>query len=147
MDYEALAKVMLNRMYLLNKTRPQRNINEGMRGEAFVLQYIIHRGEPVLPSEISGFMKISTARMAVALNSLERKGFITRRIDPSDRRQILVDLTDRGRAFANEKQEHILRHTVQMLEQLGEQDARELVRLTERVAEIMAEIHDDFIGC
>ena len=100
MDYEELAKTLLSRMYTLNKTRSQRNINEGMRGEGFVLQYIIRRGGNVLPSEISGFMDISTARMAAALNSLERKGLITRRIDPSDRRQILVDLTDKGKEFA-----------------------------------------------
>lgn len=147
MDYEALAKVMLAKMYTLNKTRPQRNINEGMRGEAFVLQYIIHREGAVLPSEISNFMGISTARMAAALNSLERKGFITRRIDPSDRRQILVDLTDQGKAFANDKQQHMLGHTIQMLERLGEKDATEFVRILDRVTDIMAELHDDHGVC
>jgi len=138
MDYEELAKTLLSRMYTLNKTRSQRNINEGMRGEGFVLQYIIRRGGNVLPSEISGFMDISTARMAAALNSLERKGLITRRIDPSDRRQILVDLTDKGKEFAGEKQQHMLQHTTQMLMRLGEHDAAELVRIMERVTDIMA---------
>ena len=143
MDYEALAKVMLSRMYALNKTRPQRNINEGMRGEGFVLHYIIRRGGGVLPSEISNFMGISSARAAAALNNLERKGFITRQIDPADRRRILVDLTPKGQAFAHDKQEHMLHHTVQMLTRLGEQDATELVRILERVATIMAELHPD----
>lgn len=147
MDYEALAKVMLAKMYTLNKTRPQRNINEGMRGEAFVLQYIIHREGAVLPSEISSFMDISTARMAAALNNLERKGFITRRIDPSDRRRILVDLTEQGKLFARKKHEHMLGHTTQMLERLGEKDATEFVRILDRVADIMAELHDGHDVC
>ena len=147
MDYEALAKTMLSKMYMLNKTRPQRSINEGMRGEAFVLQYIIHNENAVLPSEISHYMNISTARMAAALNSLERKGFITRRIDPSDRRQILVELTDQGKAFAHDKQAHMLQHATQLLERLGEQDSLDLVRLLSRVSEIMAELHKEHGEC
>jgi MarR family transcriptional regulator, organic hydroperoxide resistance regulator len=141
MDYRAMAEAMLSRMFTLNTTRPQRYINEGMRGEGFVLQYVIHRGKPVPPSEISGFMNISTARIAAALGSLERKGLVTRRIDPDDRRRILVDLTDAGRAFASEKEEHMLSHTTQLLEALGEQDATDLLRLINRVAEIMATFH------
>ncbi len=144
MDYESLAKTLLNRMYLLNKTRPQRSLNEEMRGEGFVLQYIIHHEGSVLPSEISAFMNISTARMAAALGNLERKGLVTRRIDPSDRRRVLVDLTDAGKAFASRKQQLMLRHTAQMLERLGETDAEELVRLTDRVMEIMTDLH---AGC
>ena len=143
MDYEALANALLNKMYELNKTRPQRNLNEGMRGEGFVLQYIIHRGGSVIPGEISTFMNISSARMAVALNSLERKGFVTRRIDPSDRRRILVDLTEKGQQIAREKKEHMLRHATQMMERLGEHDAVELVRIMDRVAEIMTAMHMD----
>ena len=147
MDYETLAKAMLSKMYMLNKTRPQRSINEGMRGEAFVLQYIIHNAGAVLPSEISHYMNISTARMAAALNSLERKGFITRRIDPSDRRQILVELTDQGKAFAHDKQSHMLRHATQLLERLGEEDSLEFVRLLNRVTDIMVELHKEHGEC
>jgi len=143
MDYEALARELLSRMYALNKTRPQRNLNEGMRGEVFVLHYIIRRGGGVLPSEISNFMGFSTARAAAALNNLERKGFITRQIDPADRRRILVDLTPKGKTFANGKQEHMLHHTVQLLTRLGEHDATEMVRILERVVTIMAELHLD----
>lgn len=144
MDYEALAKTMLSQMFTLNKTRPQRSLNEGMRGEGVMLHYIILRGGAVQPSEISGFMGISSARMAAALKNLERKGLVTRRIDPDDRRRILVDMTDKGSAMVQDKQAHMLRHTTQMLEALGERDAGELVRLVGRVAQIMGEMHE---GC
>ena len=147
MDYEALARAMLSKMYTLNKTRPQRTLNEAMRGETFVLQYIIHSGGPVLPSEISHFMNISTARTAAALNSLERKGLVTRRIDPADRRRILVELTGQGKAFASEKQAHMLLHATKMLEQLGETDSVELLRILGRVTDIMAKLHEELGDC
>lgn len=141
MDYRALAEAMLSHMDTLNQCRPQRKLNDGMRGEAFVLRYVIFHEGRVLPSEISQFMHISTARVAAALNNLERKGLITRSIDPSDRRRILVALTGEGQAFANRQREEMLRHTEQMIRRLGEPDARELVRLVGRVAEIMQELH------
>jgi MarR family transcriptional regulator, organic hydroperoxide resistance regulator len=141
MDYETLAKKMLSKMFALNKTRPQRSLNEEMRGEGFVMQFIVQHEGAVLPSEISNFMDISTARMAAALGNLERKGLVTRRIDPSDRRRILVDLTDAGKSFAHEKQELMLRHTTQLLERLGERDAEDLLRLLDRVEEIMTDLH------
>ncbi len=144
MDYDALAKMMLNQMFELSKTRPQRNLNEGMRGEGVMLHYIIQRGGGVQPSEISGFLGISTARMAAALNNLERKGLVTRRIDPGDRRRILVEPTEAGKDMSRHKHAHMLKHATMIMERLGEHDATELVRLVGRVTQIMGELHT---GC
>lgn len=135
MDYKALATEFMQKMYILNKARPQRQLNESMQGEHFVLQYLAHHEASVLPGDISNFMGISTARIAVALNSLERKGMITRRIDTSDRRRILVDLTPKGRNIAEEHQQEILENITKIITMLGEQDAREYVRITGRLAE------------
>jgi MarR family transcriptional regulator, organic hydroperoxide resistance regulator len=137
MDYQSLAGDMLHKMYIINKARPQRKFNDCMRGEGFVLQYVIFREEPVQPSEISSFMNISTARMAAALNSLERKGLVTRRIDLSDRRKILVELTQEGKRLADMQRVGMLAHFTRLLELLGEQDATDLVRIAGRVADII----------
>lgn len=141
MDSHALARELLTLMFSLNKSRPQRRINESMRGENFAMHYIIFHDGPVQPSEISKFMNISTARAAATLNSLERKGLITRRIDLSDRRRILVELTEQGRAFAEQQQEQMLSHTTELLDRLGEPDATEGIRILRRVTEIMADLH------
>ncbi len=143
MDYRALAEELLRKMYFLNKSRPQRRINEGMRGEAFVLQYVIFHDGPVQPNEISRFMNISTARMAAALNGLERKGMLTRRIDPGDRRRILVELTEEGRRYADGQRLEMLDHLTRVIERLGEHDAVEFVRIMGRVADIFAEVHHE----
>ena len=141
MDYHVLANELLRKIYVINKDRPQRKLNECMRGEGFVLQYVIFHEGPVQPNEISSFMNISTARIAAALNSLERKGFVTRRIDPSDRRRILVELTPEGKELADAQRGAMLNHMIRMLERLGEQDSTELVRILGRVAEITNELH------
>lgn len=141
MDSHALAKELLALMFSLNKSRPQRRINESMRGENFVMHYIIFHDGPVQPSEISNFMNISTARAAAALNNLERKGLITRRIDLNDRRRILVELTEQGRDFAKNQQEQMQSHATELLDRLGEPDATEAIRILKRVTEIMVDLH------
>ena len=136
MDYSKLADEFLQQMHLFRKFKPQQTINESMHGEAFALHHIARSGEQVIPSEISNAMEISGARIATTLNSLESKGYITRQIDPNDRRRILVTLTDKGR-----EQEEAYRRTLtetieKMLRQLGEYDAKEYIRITRKMAEL-----------
>ena len=134
MDYTELAKQMLENMRNLRHTRPQKDMSESMQGATFIMQYLLERNEAVLPSEISNFMGISTARIAAALNKLEDKGYIEREIDKSDRRQILVTLTQEGRAFAGQNQQEFLLNTSKMLAYLGEDDAKELIRIMKKIA-------------
>jgi DNA-binding MarR family transcriptional regulator len=129
-DYRELAAEFFKDLHSLRKARPQKHISESLRGEAFALQYIAFHDGPVLPGEISGEMGISSARIAAALNSLEKKGLVTRRIDPEDRRRILVELTEQGAAQAQEHTEEVLNNITIMLSQLDEHDAREYVRIT-----------------
>ena len=137
MDYRELAAEFFKDLHSLRKARPQKHISESLRGEAFALQYIAFHDGPVLPGEISGEMGISSARIAAALNSLEKKGLVTRRIDPEDRRRILVELTELGTAQAQEHTEEVLSNITQMLSQLSEHDAREYVRITAILAKQM----------
>ena len=135
MDYRELATELMQKMFLMNRARPHKEITEAMHGESFVMRYLAHQNDCVLPSEISKVMGISSARIAAALNSLEKKGMITRQIDPEDRRRILITLTSEGRALGIEQQQEILEKFAKMLSQLGEHDAKEYVRIAGRLAE------------
>jgi len=136
MDYSALAAKLLDSMQALHRARPQKHINESLHGEAFVLRFIAQHGGDVLPGEISGEMGVSSARIAAALNSLESKSLITRQIDLSDRRKILVGITPEGKALARQQQQAVIAGTSKMLALLGERDALEYVRITSKLAEI-----------
>lgn len=140
MDYIELAKQFLNHSYQFKNRGHQKKIDETMQGETFVLLYILRQGDIVLPSEISNEMNISSARVAAILNNLENKGLITRRIDKSDRRKILVDLTQEGIESAEKHNQMVLNMTARMLELLGEHDAKELVRIMGRLAELAPKI-------
>ena len=139
LDYKALALEFIQYMHLLRHARPQKELNESMQGEAFVIQYLSHNDGSILPSEISNIMGISTARIAATLNSLERKGLVTRRIDTNDRRRILVDITLEGKALAEEQHEFMLNNLIKLLSLLDDNDAKEYVRITGKLAELASQ--------
>ena len=134
MDYTGLAAELLEKMQSLHKAKPHRLINEALQGGAFVLHYIALQGGDVLPGEISQEMGVSSARVAAALNGLEDKGLITRRIDKNDRRKILVGFTKKGKAYAERQHRAVTETAGKLLEMLGEEDATEYVRITGRLA-------------
>lgn len=136
MDYLKLANELLRKMRSLQRAQPQKRINEFLQGEAFVIQYIARQDSNVLPSEISNEMNISSARIAAALNNLEGKGLITRQIDKSDRRRVLVSLTKAGEELAEEYYQMALEETAGILGYLGERDAKEYVRIMGRLADM-----------
>lgn len=137
MDYAALAEEMVRCMFALRKGKPNKNISEALRGEEIALVYMGTKGDEILPGELSQALGLSTARIAATLNSLEKKGLVTREIDPDNRRQILVRLTDAGREFSAARRARLMAITTGMLTTLGEEDAREFVRITKRLTELM----------
>jgi len=138
MNYEQLAAEFLNHM---QKAEPQKAFDVGMCGETFILHYIGERGsDSVTPSEIGNAMNVSSARVAAALNTLEKKGLVSREIDKTDRRKILVKLTGEGKAMAEEQKRRSLQKLTDMLRILGERDAREFVRIMAKLSEISREL-------
>lgn len=143
MDYGELAKQFLHNSYQYRSRAHQKRFDDNMHGEAFAMSYIFRQGGTVLPSDISNEMNISSARVAVMLNNLESKGFLTRQIDNSDRRRILVELTQDGIEFAKKHNKTVINYIVRILKLLGEHDAKELVRIIGRLAKLWPEIRNN----
>jgi len=142
-NYAALAVEFLDKMQLLVKDKLNKPIDETMQGEGFVLQYVsIRNGCCVFPSEIGHAMCVSTARIATALNSLEKKGLINRQIDASDRRKILVSITPEGKLLAEKNYRNAVDLIVKRFALLGEHDAKEYVRITGRLVEMLLDVAD-----
>jgi len=59
-------------------------------------------GEALSPSALAGEMMLSTSAMTNRLDRLESRGLIRRTRDPKDRRGLLIVLSDKGFALADE---------------------------------------------
>ena len=144
-DYAALAVEFLSKTQLFVKDRLNKPIDEAVQGEGFVLYYIAFNNGCVFPGEIGHAMCVSTARVATALNSLEKKGLITRQIDASDRRKILVRITAEGKILAEKNYRNAVDVIVKRFTLLGEHDAKEYVRITGRLVEMLLDVLPDVV--
>jgi len=136
MDYDELAIELIRNMHSARRSGFGKHFSEGLRGEMFVLFYIMKTGGKAIPGQISSSVGVSSARIAMALNSLEEKGLITREIDIEDRRKINVELTQKGQEYVEEEQKRQVENVKGVLMSLGEKDAKELVRIIGRLSEV-----------
>ncbi len=134
MDFEKMAQEYMATIYQMRQQNSQKQINDTMYGENFVLFFINEHPDKVIPSDISHALGITSARVAAALKSLERKDLIVRKIDPDDRRRILIEITKQGQEQVRQQRQQITDMTVNMLQYLGEDDAGELVRIMKKLA-------------
>ncbi|MCL2408716.1 MAG: transcriptional regulator [Oscillospiraceae bacterium] len=113
-----------------------------MRGEMFILDYLARKNDTVMPGELSAMMRDGSARTAIALRNLEEKGYIERDIDKTDRRKILVSITEEGRALAREEHEAAVKKMRIIFDELGKEDAMEYIRIVGRVVDITKKLEE-----
>lgn len=139
MDYRRLVEDLFECMHR-SRRPPFPEEPEGItRGELGILMFLTHRRDGVSAGELSRWLWITTGRVASALKSLERKRFIERRRDATDRRRVLVHVTEAGRSFALDRHEKAKRGMERLLRRLGERDAQEFVRILKRIHEMEPE--------
>ena len=138
-NYTALAQELLHALDVAGPQPPHEDISQTQRGEMAVLRLLARENRQLLAGEISRGLSMTTSRIAAVLNSLEKKGMITRCADPGDRRRVVVSLTACGAAFCQARRKDAERDFTHLLERLGEEDARQFVHLLGRVFAILAE--------
>jgi DNA-binding MarR family transcriptional regulator len=106
-------------------------LNRVNKGELFVLRLLAKRDDTALPSELSTALNSSTGRISALLGTLEKKGQIERNIDKSNRRNILVNITETGRERIEAELAKIRNNLTQIFTEMGESDTLEFIRLAE----------------
>lgn len=109
------------------------------RGELFVLRFLERHEGTAFPADLCQVMDVSKARVSVALHMLEEKGLIRKEEDGQDRRRIRIRITPEGMRYMQESREAAYQEAKRFFAKLGEEDAREYVRLMRRMLEIARE--------
>ncbi len=110
-------------------------------GEADVIAFIHrysdeHHG--VNPSQIGDSLGMSRPAVTAVLNSLQEKGCIERRLSTADRRRFEIFLTPDSRKQVDDMICRMDSYVKRIVQELGEEDAAQLVRLMTRVLKILA---------
>ena len=66
----------------------------------------LDRGGPATVSALATAERVRPQSMSQTVSELEADGLVTRRPDPTDRRQLLVELTDAGTATLADERRH-----------------------------------------
>lgn len=112
-------------------------INRTNKGEFFVLHYLVMREpEPVIPSDLSAALQSSSARISSLLNTLEKKGQIKREVDETNRRNILVTITQEGRVRIQEELDILDGYMESIFIDMGQSDTWEFMRLMRKFSDL-----------
>lgn len=105
-------------------------MNQSRKGTAAVLYFLSLQNGPVPAGRISKATGVSSARTAVVLKKLEEKRLIIRTQDPADARKSLIQLSESGRKRTQENRDQMLDCMGRVIEEMGEDRFRQLVRLS-----------------
>lgn len=80
-------------------------------------------------ADIREFLSISKAAVSQMLASLEKKGYITREVNPENRKYLIVTLTPQGRKILQDIDKVYTCRLQQIIKVMGEQNIKYMIRL------------------
>ena len=109
-----------------------RFFEDGFQGTCLILKILRNAGQ-LTAGEIAKRLDVSTARVAAALNSLEKKGCVERLKSATDGRMVVVRLTASGRAALESREEQLLAMIGRILGKLTEEELLSLLHIIEKL--------------
>jgi len=104
-----------------------------------VLSILADSETPLSPNNIADRLIISRASVTSLLDSLEKRGFVKRQPHLSDRRMLLVELTNSGRQVANQFRPIVHQHQKVWLKALNENEQEQLIQMLHRLQASLAD--------
>ena len=86
---------------------------------------------------------ISKPAISYILNTLEKKNYITREIDPKDRRKVSISATPEGRAAAEQSMKKYDEIWSEILDRFGEDNMRQLIDLLTDLDDLYSVLSSD----
>jgi len=93
---------------------------------------------PLPPNQIAERLIISRATVTGLLDSLEKRGYVRRLPHASDRRMLLIELTDTGRQVAQDFRQLVHQHEKGWQTDFTEQEQEQLIALLHRFQATLA---------
>lgn len=137
MTYLELARQLAEINKRMMKLSEYRKMTDTNRGEGVLLGYLARHDHEATPAELSGALGVSTARIAVLLNKMERKALVERQRHPENHRNIIVKLLPAGKKLNEEQEEDFNQKVVEFFKALGEEKAAMFVELQGEMVDFM----------
>lgn len=136
MDNERLTQELFETFDEINVETIFDKMKFSLKGENMLLAILNNLGGQSTLSKITQNFGFTPARLSAIIKSLEAKGFVERIHNENDRRTTTVFLTSEGTIQYLRYREEAIRNALVIVEQLGEKDVCEFIRIIRRIADI-----------
>lgn len=136
MDRDYLAAEILKTFENLNSENILNKLNVSFKGESAILMLLNEYGGKSTPGKLCERIDFTAARLSAIIKSLENKGFVERIKNDEDKRSSIVALTNSGYEHFLCLQKEIISNALTIIEQLGEEDVCEFLRIMKRLVKI-----------
>lgn len=98
-------------------------------------------GAALTPGEVAERLLLTPASITSLLDTLERRSLVTRSPDPDDRRRVLVEITDAGRAVVEQFVPEAVALQTAVMAGVSEADRARLVRILATIRDTTATLN------
>lgn len=98
---------------------------------------------PSALTEVREYLSVSKAAVSQMLNSLEKRGYILREIDPNNRRNIIVILTEEGKNAYGKKNQEFYNRFEMVIQGIGEKDVSQFIAMISKMSDAMGDFEKE----
>lgn len=130
MKPEELFKVLCN-------NSKEKDFNFKVKGKHFILGYLNENGK-TKSLDLAKALDVSTARIAVIINDLEKEGLVVREKDEADKRITYISLTLQGTCVVTNDKKHILKVLDNVIKKTSKEDLAGFIKVLNVMKEEMS---------
>ncbi len=134
----------LRRLGQIRRMHACRDVEKGFTERDFMFLRTIeqfHCAHPDVPgpyvNDLARRMRMTKSAASRTLQQLEKRGLIERSVDPRDRRNTFVSMTEEGQMFGARQRENCDRFFDRVAQRVGEQRMRDIIRGMNELAQAM----------
>lgn len=136
MEWDALDNIIFEQAF---QKKIAGKFNELSKNQPMVIKIIGMEGE-MMPSTIGKYTGMEKSSLTRMVDDLEKKGIVSRKTDPDDRRKVLVSLTEKGLEYYNCLNKITAEMADEILKFVDEKDIEDYVQSLETMVRILRKI-------
>lgn len=111
--------------------------------ETFCLEIIYALSNPTV-NDMANFLKLSQPNMTYKINNLVKKGYVVKKQSQKDRREVILQVTDKFERYLEIKNQYIHLVLERTKDEFSQEDLEKFENMLEIISKkLMAEITDD----
>ena len=131
-DIRAMSRSFIEMLVLIHR-KFYRGITTPVPLNQFAVLMVLRVEEPASPTTIGDILHISKQQMTSITEKLVDAGFISRAVDPADRRRLLLSLTKRGVDILDHQNDIVKRKFIESLDDLTSEERDDLAHSIEMI--------------